>query len=133
MSSLRSLGFRMDGIVGPNGINVHADYFASISDRADVVREVRRYFEYLELDGSTNQAHSSQAKRHIAELDLRARLASELVEQLIIQRDRCIRSDFVARNEFIGASLLIVIDATVPHVAVRLIDLAKTCRVPDGI
>eukprot|EP00746_Dinoflagellata_sp_MGD_P090672 gnl/MRDRNA2_/MRDRNA2_35828_c0_seq1.p1 gnl/MRDRNA2_/MRDRNA2_35828_c0~~gnl/MRDRNA2_/MRDRNA2_35828_c0_seq1.p1 ORF type:complete len:453 (+),score=69.84 gnl/MRDRNA2_/MRDRNA2_35828_c0_seq1:164-1522(+) len=127
MSSLQSLGFRIDGIVGPNAIKVHADYYANISDRAVVVQEIRKFLDYLP------ENLYSQAER----LGIQSRLASEVVAQVSQHKTNCMTSNFFSFHSFVGCSLLIVVESCIgkapPKACVRIIDLAKTSKVPDEV
>merc|ERR1712137_1415144 len=60
-------------------------------------------------------------------------LSREVAKQLRNLCDCCERSAFVKSHEFVGASLLICIDASPPRVSVHLIDLAKTSLLPNRV
>mmetsp|Transcript_45556 Transcript_45556/g.105632 ORF Transcript_45556/g.105632 Transcript_45556/m.105632 type:complete len:389 (+) Transcript_45556:16-1182(+) len=122
MSSLQSLGFRIDGIVGPGGLKVPADYFATISDRLGVLSELKGFFRRLR-----------EAAGERGNIALEARLLVELASRLRALRATCERSHFFATHEFVGASVLIVAEATPPRVSAHIIDLAKTSSLPDGL
>ena len=53
------------------------------------------------------------------------------MEQLQKLRDRFVKSDFFARHEVIGSSLLIVHDSL--KAGVWMIDFAKTVPLPEGV
>mmetsp|Transcript_38138 Transcript_38138/g.89419 ORF Transcript_38138/g.89419 Transcript_38138/m.89419 type:complete len:388 (-) Transcript_38138:170-1333(-) len=121
ISSLQSLGFRIDGIVGPGGLKVPADYFANISERQGVLSELRGFFQRL----SSGAGDASAA--------LQARLIVELLARLKSLRAACERSQFFATHEFVGASVLICAEASPPRVSAHVIDLAKTSSLPEGL
>jgi 1D-myo-inositol-triphosphate 3-kinase len=154
MSSLRSLGFRIDGIAGPDGILRSADYFADISERAKVVEELKGFLSYLPFQkqdavlrepsspscspksGSeiTREAREPRDSREALEfLKLRLQIAKDVSARLSQLHSLCNASAYVGSHEFVGASLLTVAEASPPRVTVHIIDLAKTVKVPEGV
>merc|ERR1711953_961521 len=64
---------------------------------------------------------------------MRIDLAKRLVCSLRRLREKCEDSSFFQSREFIGSSLLFIIDAFTLRTGLYLIDLAKTRMVPEGI
>jgi 1D-myo-inositol-triphosphate 3-kinase len=137
MSSLRSLCFRVDGIAGPNGLSASAEYFADISARDKVVEELRRFLDYLPLREPDDKSEITQQPRDGIEaldfLKLRLHIAKELSGRLHQLHSICLDSAYVRSHEFVGTSLLLVVEALPPRATVNIIDFAKTTKVPEGV
>jgi hypothetical protein len=159
MSSLRSLGFRIDGIAGPDGLIENADHFADIVARDKVVHELRRFVNYFPLrepDNLTPTNIEVTAKRRVSMsstgldkndiarqprddsealdfLKLRLRIAKDVSERLQQLHSLCLDSAYVRSHEFVGVSLLLVAGDSPPGATVHIIDFAKTTEVPEGV
>merc|ERR1712056_165529 len=62
---------------------------------------------------------------------LRMTLERQIVVQLLLLKEAMEQSSFFRTHEFVGASLLFIVDET--NARVRMIDFAKTKLLPDGI
>jgi 1D-myo-inositol-triphosphate 3-kinase len=151
MSSLRNLGFRIDGIAGPDGFLRSADYFADISEREKVLEELQGFLSYFPFQkqdavrqASSSPSCSSKSRSEITReprdsletlefLKLRLQIASDVSARLSEIYSLCKESTYVGSHEFVGASLLIVAECSPPRATVHIIDLAKTVKVPEGV
>jgi 1D-myo-inositol-triphosphate 3-kinase len=121
MSSLRGLGFRIDGIAYPDGLKKTADYFANISERDKVIDELQGFLRCVA--GQTS----------VDVLKIQIQVAKDISVRLAELHSQCQKSEYVRVHEFVGASLLFVAEASPPRATVHMIDFAKTSKLPDGI
>jgi len=129
MSSLTTLGFRIDGIDGAGSGDLrHHNYFATVKERPYVLGELMHFVKSATSAGASPDMLSEQEM-----IRLHEQLSREIATQLKNLRDCCERSSFVKSHEFVGASLLICMDASPPRVSVHLIDLAKTSMLPEKV
>jgi len=112
------LGFRIDGIVSQSGARIKKNELDLYAQRDQVLQALPRL---LPLAVPGQEGINS----------LRIALVHQIITQLERSRQAMEASLFFQSHEFVGSSLLFVVDS---HQArVHFIDLAKTTLVPDGI
>lgn len=126
MSSLRSLGFRIDGIAGPDGCIKSAQDFANINARDKVIEEFRGFLNCL-------VGKQVDCLAPLEDSRIKIQVAKDASKQLAELHDICLKSEYVQCREFVGVSLLHVAEASPPRATVKMIDFAKTSKLPSGI
>eukprot|EP00756_Hemistasia_phaeocysticola_P045605 Hpha_TRINITY_DN19355_c0_g1::TRINITY_DN19355_c0_g1_i1::g.81102::m.81102/K00911/ITPK; 1D-myo-inositol-triphosphate 3-kinase len=118
LSSTSTLGFRIDGVVHPlsGGGWEKSDNLALLREAPDVQRRFEAFVE---------RAVGGHGDKYI-------KAVGAIVERLTHLNEALKRSEFFAKHEFIGTSLLFVID-TSGKVDVRVIDLAKVRKCEEGL
>lgn len=114
-STTRKLGFRVDGVVSAEGARVAKEQLEVLNARADVLPVLVRL---LPPRGTADDA-------------VQRTLVEQLISQLELLREKLTASTFFKTHEFVGTSLLFVVD--VNQAAVHLIDFAKTTPLPPGV
>eukprot|EP00929_Paragymnodinium_shiwhaense_P083405 TRINITY_DN4442_c0_g2_i1.p1 TRINITY_DN4442_c0_g2~~TRINITY_DN4442_c0_g2_i1.p1 ORF type:complete len:415 (+),score=49.72 TRINITY_DN4442_c0_g2_i1:165-1409(+) len=115
-------GFRVDGCVGAT--RIPQKELQKNKKRTDVVRFLHEDFMSLVcLDGESPAS---------VEDSVPYKIATGFRDQLTEMRSDLERSSFFMTHEMIGASLLLVANKT-GKTRARIIDLAKTFRIPDGL
>jgi len=120
LSSTPTLGFRIDGICSCGG--QHADAQKELQHLREVpaiVPMLTRVLPAMMHNVCKNRA------------DQRLERTKDVVKRLVELRTALQASQFFQSHEFIGASLLFVVDSE--RVGIYLIDLAKTEPVPEGM
>lgn len=122
VSTSGPLKFRIDGIVSEQGARVRKEILESIKTKDEVLQVLPRILPlHFAADHGSKEAISQ----------LRVTLVQQIVAQLESLLEAMEKSTFFKANEFVGSSLLFVVDA---HQArVHLIDLAKTEPLPEGV
>jgi len=121
-TTLRRLGFRVDGIVVPNCNDpITSKELKKLQTLKDIALCISERF--LPFAG---HADSQQ-------LRLRLELSEKVTGSLRHLKETMEKSAFVRTHSIIGSSLLFVADATQSHAAVFLIDFAKTMPLPPGV
>lgn len=149
LSSTASLGFRVDGIAGPDVDKLQQNDFASTCKRHQVVRELLDYLppprwrtaaeRKLEAAQSAEEAPEAlpEVKRLSGEtaevLNCKLSLAISFRDHLVALQAACDASPFFRSHEFVGTSLLLAVEASPPKAEVFLIDFAKARLVPEGL
>jgi len=113
------LAFRVDGIVSKQGDRIPKKDLTKISTREEVLNVLPRL---LPLHSPTETDEETTCKRVM--------LVEQLLDQLEGVRESMEASSFFRSYEFVGASLLFVVDHKQAKVA--LIDFAKTEPLPEG-
>jgi len=118
-STTTSLGFRIDGVASQDSVRLKMEDLSRLRTREEALPVLQLLFPPRipgDPDGTLRQ---------------RVALTRQVIAKLQLIRSALSESPFFNSHEFIGASLLFVMDRH--HVEVFLIDFAKTARVPDGI
>lgn len=139
MSSSQSLGFRVDGIAGPEGLKLKQNDFAAVRERHEVVRELLDFLPPPRWRSSQERklASKNDASEDTYELEevlrLKLGLANSFRKSLLDLRTACEASPFFRSHEFVGASVLLAVEAQPPKAQVFLIDFAKTHPLPPEV
>jgi len=123
-TTLRSLGFRIDGIAHTSGKASGAELRGQRTLR-QVAQCIVRYF--LPAGGCWEDEASATAASQ-----LRVRIARDLLDQLKDLRTTVSSSQFVRTHSIVGSSLLFIADAEGPGCSVHVIDFANAVPVPPG-
>jgi 1D-myo-inositol-triphosphate 3-kinase len=124
-STSRKLGFRVDGIVSEQGARIDKKALDNFTAKEEVLQALPRV---LPLLFSSEDVEDKEAiNRHRRQQ--RITLIQQIIDQLTDIRTAMENSPFVKTHEFVGASLLFVVDPTLARV--HLIDLAKTEDLPE--
>jgi 1D-myo-inositol-triphosphate 3-kinase len=122
-STSSSLGFRVDGIVSEEGTRIDKEQLSKLSNQQQVLQVLPRLLP-LSASGRASVSNQDAANRD------RTVLIREIIAELEKLRTAMETSDFVRSHEFVGASVLTVVDKNMA--GVHLIDFAKTEAVPKG-
>jgi len=120
-STSKKLGFRVDGIVSEQGARIDKKQLDKFTEKDEVLKA---------LPCVLPLRFSHEEGDNIAINKQRVTLIQQIIEQLEGIKEAMQESLFVKTHEFVGASLLFVVDTNLARV--HLIDLAKTELVPDG-
>eukprot|EP00427_Karlodinium_veneficum_P033371 CAMPEP_0169185002 /NCGR_PEP_ID=MMETSP1016-20121227/1541_1 /TAXON_ID=342587 /ORGANISM="Karlodinium micrum, Strain CCMP2283" /LENGTH=459 /DNA_ID=CAMNT_0009260631 /DNA_START=19 /DNA_END=1395 /DNA_ORIENTATION=+ len=140
MSSTYELGFRIDGVAGPDSFRRSPDDFCKICTRDDVEKSLMQILEYP-VAIHTQQPSSNNATNLLRVSETRQenmwathiKIVNQFLSSLRRLRESCEESSFFQTHEFIGASLLFIMDALTLRAGIFLIDFAKTLALPEGI
>jgi len=137
-SSSASLGFRIDGMAGPGNLKLKSEAFREVHEREQVVQELLgflpppRKFRFEKDGPEVDQDYLEAMQDTYEEVLTKIRLAKLLVEELTTMRTGFEKSDFFAKHEFVGASLLFVVDTAPTKARVMMIDFAKVKAMKEG-
>jgi len=151
MSSSAEEGFRIDGIAGPGTQKLRAKVFSDVRDKCEIVQEFldflppARWRTLEERQRSTGESEVNlpitrglNKQGFCVPSDRETALQKLTVARLILEqlqklKEACESSAFVSKHEFVGTSLLIVVDRCQSKTRVAMIDFAKTAFVPEGL
>lgn len=120
-ASTSQFGMRIDGIVSEQGARIDKQVLDKFATKDEALQALPYV---LPLQFSSEETGKQCIKQQ------RLVLMQQIVDQLDGLRTAMENSNFVQTHEFVGASLLFVVDH---HLAkVYLIDLAKTALLPEG-
>lgn len=138
-SSTGTLGFRIDGVVGPGGLRLAPLEFAALHQREEIINGLidilppPRFRSAEDWHALRRQGLEGTQALSIDELELKLALALRIRERLTGLREACEASSFVERHEFVGSSVLLAMQADPPKAEVFLIDFAKTTELPSEV
>lgn len=121
VSTSKPLGFRVDGIVSEQGARVQKKVLDGFGSREEVLQVLPRVLPLHAMTAGDKEAINKQ----------RVTLVRQIVMQLEGIREAMECSEFFKSHEFVGSSLLFVVDDN--QARVHLIDLAKTESLPEGV
>mmetsp|Transcript_34349 Transcript_34349/g.80398 ORF Transcript_34349/g.80398 Transcript_34349/m.80398 type:complete len:459 (-) Transcript_34349:105-1481(-) len=126
LTTLSSLGFRVDGIAGVPQPPSKTD-LKQLQNVHDIAQCIIKFF--LPLPVAEDGSAVDDSKR----IQLQKGVALEILLSLKDLRETLMVSPLVQGHSIIGSSLLFVVDQHGPDAGVFLIDFAKTLPVPAGI
>lgn len=121
VSTSKKLGFRIDGIVCERGARLKKKELDLYETKQEVMQALPRLLPLHFSTEGTKEAHNLE----------RVALVKEILAQMEQLRKAMDRSSFFKSHEFVGSSLLFIVDSS--HARVHLIDLAKTESLPEGV
>lgn len=124
-STLRNLGFRIDGIAHSFG-KVKGKELRCLRTIEEAAQSILNQFL------PEGDAMMTEEDPLIAAWRLQRKLSEAILEDLHELWRVVNNSPFVQRHCFVGASLLFVVDAKGPRAGVFMIDFAKTTAMPEG-
>jgi len=134
LTTMRSLGFRVDGIAHSGGQTTKKE-LKQLQNISDIVTCIMDHFLPVPAPAASKSKDGTAGGRmqSIAAGGWRLKAAASVLKQLREMRKVMHSSDFVKAHTFVGCSLLFVSEAQGPTAGVYLIDLAKTTPLPAGI
>jgi len=128
LTTLRSLGFRVDGLEGSRG-RTGQPALRGLRGLPDVARLIAR--DFLPSPASPGKKGAGRAAPNGEVLPVAvSRTVLRILREL---REALLQSAFARERSFVGASLLFVAEAHGPAAGVFLIDFAHTAKVPEGV
>lgn len=118
-SSTSSMGFRVDGIATQSGMRGGSKELAMLRTADEVIPMLLRVLP-PRIPGDTE---ATRRQRTV--------LVQQILKQLRDLQQAMMNSAFFWSHEIIGASVLFIVSQD--KAKVRLIDFAKTCKLPDGV
>lgn len=150
-SSSSSLGFRIDGIAGPVALRLSSSSFQTVCTKEQVVQELLSFVppprKFRGLDLSPNSRLYTKIHRFNdfdnddfleamrdspKEVDDKIIIVRLFVEELFRLRTALEQSLFFRAHEFVGTSLLFVVDVEPIKVRIVMIDFAKVQVLKNG-
>eukprot|EP00930_Biecheleria_cincta_P015623 TRINITY_DN12968_c0_g1_i1.p1 TRINITY_DN12968_c0_g1~~TRINITY_DN12968_c0_g1_i1.p1 ORF type:complete len:516 (-),score=95.28 TRINITY_DN12968_c0_g1_i1:28-1575(-) len=129
-TTLRSLGFRIDGITSNNGA-VEKQQIQKARSLADIAQLfIEHFLPTLRPGLHASSMEGSDFTRE--ELDIRTQMVASIQGQLKELAQVMRSSEFVANHSIVGSSLLFVAERHESHARVFLIDFAKAEPIPSG-
>lgn len=136
LTSLKDLGFRIDGIVYSGGATPKQALkeFKSLSEIADLVEKELLPVPPAAISRASRLSLNAQSviPGFASLLECQLMSASKVLKDLKKLYECMQSSIFVKQHSFIGCSLLFICEAHADGAGVFLIDFAKTCPIPEG-